>query len=51
MDTENFNIFVNALITISGTLITSAVTIIGLFINNKSIKQKFENELKKKKMI
>ena len=51
MDAEHFNILVNALMTISGALITSAVTIIGLFINNKSIKQKFENELKKKKMI
>ncbi|MBW5392004.1 hypothetical protein [Brachyspira pilosicoli] len=49
MDREHFNILVNALITISGTLITSSVTIVGLFINNKSIKQKFENELKKKK--
>lgn len=49
MDTEHFNILVNALITISGTLITSTVTIVGLFINNRSIKQKFENELKKKK--
>ncbi|WP_269768531.1 hypothetical protein [Brachyspira pilosicoli] len=43
MDREHFNILVNALITISGTLITSFVTIVGLFINNKSIKQKFEN--------
>lgn len=49
MDSENFNIFANVIISISGTVITSAVTIVGLFINNKSIKQKFENELKKKK--
>lgn len=49
MDTENFNIFANVIIPILTTLITSAVTIVGLFINNKSIKQKFENELKKKK--
>ncbi|MBW5381735.1 hypothetical protein [Brachyspira pilosicoli] len=49
MDTENFNIFANIIIPILTTLITSAVTIVGLFINNKSIKKKFENEIKKTK--
>ncbi|WP_085169111.1 hypothetical protein [Brachyspira hyodysenteriae] len=49
MNAENINMLSNVLIPIVGTLITSAVTIVGLFINNKSIKQKFENELKKKK--
>ncbi|MEI0620026.1 hypothetical protein R4J18_04800 [Brachyspira pilosicoli] len=49
MDTENCNIFANVIIPILTTLITSSVTIVGLFINNKSIKKKFENEIKKTK--
>ncbi|MCZ9889067.1 hypothetical protein [Brachyspira hyodysenteriae] len=40
MNAENINMLSNVLIPIVGTLITSAVTIVGLFINNKSIKQK-----------